>query len=129
MPFKDGSIASLSSLHVIEHVGLGRYGDPVDPAGYLKAAAELSRVLAPGGRLLLSTPIGHERTCFDAHRVFDPQTVIQAFGNLALIEFSLIDDEGRRIIADATFDHARRCEYGCGLFVFQKPPAKASLRA
>jgi hypothetical protein len=39
-------------------------------------------VLAPGGVLLLSTPIGKERLCFDAHRVFDPGTVAEAFGGL-----------------------------------------------
>src|SRR3989339_775180 len=52
LPFEDASIESLSCLHVIEHVVLGRYGDGVDPEGYLKAARELSRVLTPGGVLL-----------------------------------------------------------------------------
>jgi len=31
LPFDDKSISSLSCMHVIEHVGLGRYGDPLDP--------------------------------------------------------------------------------------------------
>jgi SAM-dependent methyltransferase len=124
MPFDDDSVPSLSSLHVIEHIGLGRYGDTVDPNGYLKAAAELCRVLAPGGRLLLGTPVGRERVCFDAHRVFDPETIVQAFEELVLAEFLLIDDAGRGVIAGASFEQARRCEYGCGLFVFEKPMAK-----
>jgi SAM-dependent methyltransferase len=126
MPFEDGSVPTLSSLHVIEHIGLGRYGDTVDPDGYLKAAAELSRVLAHGGWLLLGTPVGRERLCFDAHRVFDPETIVQAFRGLALAEFFLVDDTGLGIIADASFEQARRCEYGCGLFVFEKPMAKES---
>jgi hypothetical protein len=29
--FSDNSVASLSSMHVIEHIGLGRYGEPLDP--------------------------------------------------------------------------------------------------
>lgn len=120
MPFSDNSVRSLSCLHVIEHIGLGRYGDPVDPNGYLEAAAELSRVLAPGGRLLLGTPVGRERICFDAHRVFDPESVVRAFPGLSLSEFSLIDDGGRGIITGASFEQARRCEYECGLFVFEK---------
>ena len=33
LPFADQSIESLSCLHVAEHVGLGRYGDPLDPSG------------------------------------------------------------------------------------------------
>ena len=49
LPFADGEINSLSCMHVIEHVGLGRYGDPLDPLGDLKAARELQRVLSTGG--------------------------------------------------------------------------------
>src|SRR5438105_7535359 len=94
LPFNRGSIPSISCLHVIEHIGLGRYGDSVEPKGYLIAAAELGRVLAPGGTLLLSTPVGKQRLCFDAHRIFDPQTVLDAFANLELVEFNLINDTG-----------------------------------
>ncbi|MEN0111343.1 MAG: hypothetical protein AAF805_11535, partial [Planctomycetota bacterium] len=43
-----GSVASASCMHVLEHIGLGRYGDPVDPDGDRKAAAELERIIAPG---------------------------------------------------------------------------------
>jgi hypothetical protein len=39
------SINSLSCMHVIEHVGLGRYGDPLDPEGSVKALRELGRVI------------------------------------------------------------------------------------
>jgi SAM-dependent methyltransferase len=119
LPFADGTIASLSCLHVIEHIGLGRYGDAVAPEGFRDAARELSRVLAPGGQLLLGTPVGRERLCFDAHRVFDPLTIRDAFAALELMEFLLIDDSGERAEA-ASFDEARKCEYGCGLFRFRK---------
>jgi SAM-dependent methyltransferase len=120
MPFANDSVSSLSCLHVIEHIGLGRYGDPVDPDGYLKAARELVRVLTVGGILLLGTPVGRERLCFDAHRIFDPQTVVDAFAGLQLEEFSLIDDKGMGILQNASFAKARCCRYGCGLFIFRK---------
>jgi SAM-dependent methyltransferase len=120
LPFPDGSVDSLSCLHVLEHIGLGRYGDPIDPSGYLRAAAELGRVLKPGGELLIGTPVGRERLCFDAHRVFDPETVVSAFGGLALQSFALIDDTGGAIDGDAGFSGARQCLYGCGLFRFTK---------
>src|SRR5579872_1620187 len=64
LPFADASLTSLSCLHVIEHIGLGRYGDPLDARGACRAALELQRVIAPGGTLYLATPIGRERVCF-----------------------------------------------------------------
>ncbi|NDC42314.1 MAG: DUF268 domain-containing protein, partial [Chitinophagia bacterium] len=56
LPFESDSIPSLSCMHTIEHVGLGRYGDQLDPQGDLKAIAELKRVVQPGGDLLFVTP-------------------------------------------------------------------------
>jgi SAM-dependent methyltransferase len=121
LPFDDGSVSCLSSLHVIEHIGLGRYGDPVDPEGHLKAAREMQRVLAPGGTLILSTVLGQEKLCFDAHRIFDPKTVHSMFDGLTLETFSLIDDMGYKVIENATFEAVKGCTYGCGIFVFKKP--------
>jgi SAM-dependent methyltransferase len=58
LPFHDNSVRSISCMHVVEHIGLGRYGDPLDPDGDLKAMKELARVVAPGGDLLFVTPVG-----------------------------------------------------------------------
>jgi len=58
MPYPDGSLESISCLHVAEHIGLGRYGDPLDPLGTKKAAVELARCLARGGNLFFSLPVG-----------------------------------------------------------------------
>lgn len=120
LPFDDGAVESLSCLHVIEHIGLGRYGDPLDPQGHVVAAKELSRVLRSGGTLILGTPVGREKLCFDAHRIFDPETVINMFSSLELVEFSLIDDHGIEVIESATLEQGRACSFGCGLFVFRK---------
>ena len=49
LPFADGTVKSLSCLHVIEHIGLGRYGDPIDPRGPECAGREIARVLHAGG--------------------------------------------------------------------------------
>src|SRR3954447_529917 len=106
LPFEDRSLGSVSCLHVAEHIGLGRYGDPLDPNGTRDAAAELQRVVAPGGQVLFSTPVGRPRTCFNAHRVSDPQAVRDMFPELELVEFSGVDDAGNfrrdRSIAELT---------------------------
>lgn len=124
LPFNDQSVTSVSCLHVAEHIGLGRYGDPLDPDGTRKACIELARVLAPHGSLYFSLPIGHERTEFNAHRVHRPSTILNYFSHLTLQEFSAIDDKGRYISnADLKgFDEAR---YACGLFLFTKEEKKS----
>ncbi len=86
--FPDNSVVSLSSMHVIEHVGLGRYGEPLDPDGDLKAIRELCRVLAPGGNLMVAVPVGRARIQFNAHRVYDDAEFRSYFAGLELIEFT-----------------------------------------
>ena len=117
LPFPDHSVELLSCLHVIEHIGLGRYGDPLDPAGSQKAAKELVRVLAPQGRLFLSTPVGRERVCFNAHRIFAPQTIVAMFAPCSLASFAWIDDRGVLRTRASPAD-AADADYGCGLFEF-----------
>ena len=113
------SIPSLSSLHAAEHFGLGRYGDPIDPAAHLKFMAALARVLQPGGKLLFSVPTGVERVHFNACRVLSPGTVLKAFSNLTLVSFSAITDQGE-FLEDCGFNVVEHAEYGCGLYEFTK---------
>lgn len=117
--FADGSIASLSCLHAAEHFGLGRYGDPVDPDACFSLMRALARVVQPGGRLYFSVPIGQERVEFNAHRVFDPQTILDAFRDLRLASFSAVDDGGR-FQADVPPASLAGAHYACGLFEFTK---------
>lgn len=119
LPFADGSVHSLSSLHVIEHVGLGRYGDALDPRGSARACEELARVLAPEGDLYVSVPVGVPRTCFNAHRVHDPREIVGYFDSLELVSFAVVDDEYRRF-DDADLERTAALRYGCGLFHFRR---------
>lgn len=87
LPYEDNSIHSLSSLCVLEHIGLGRYGDNIDPQGTLKAVNELKRVLRLGGTLLVSLPVDAEdKIYFNAHRAFTRKSIIKMFDGLKLIE-------------------------------------------
>lgn len=120
--FPSDSIASLSCMHVIEHIGLGRYGDPIDPDGDLKAIGELVRVLAHGGDLLVATPVGRPRVEFNAHRVYDHEAFASYFAPLKLVEFALIEESGEAgLIVSPPDDVVRAESYGCGCFWFRKP--------
>lgn len=121
LPFDDNSVFSLSCLHVAEHVGLGRYGDPLDPLGTEKATRELARVLAPTGNLYFSLPVGKPRVCFNAHRIHSPGQILDHFRDLELVEFSGIDDRGA-FRQDIDPNDLADASYACGLFHFTKKP-------
>lgn len=116
LPFPDGSVPSLSALCVIEHIGLGRYGDPLDPDGSRKAARELVRVLAPGGHLYVSAPIGRSYVAFNGHRSFTRAEFTGLFAPLELVEFRLVSDQG--VIPEGTPDE--RGPLQVGLFHFRR---------
>ncbi len=120
--FADQSIPSLSCMHTIEHIGLGRYGDVLDPLGDCKALAELQRVLAPGGSLVIVVPIGRPRIQFNAHRIYDPKMIERELGELNLKMWSLLPDDWRQGLLDNP-DHtfAISQNYGCGCFWFERP--------
>lgn len=121
LPFADKAIASLSCMHVVEHIGLERYGDPLDPRGDIKAMRELARVLAPNGYLLFVVPVGGvARIQYNAHRIYRAEQVITEFPSLELLEFALVTDDGNFVTA-ADIALADAQQYGCGCFLFRKP--------
>lgn len=122
LPFTDNSLLSVSCMHVVEHVGLGRYGDTLDPDGDLKAIAELKRVIAVGGVLLFVVPIGQPKIMFNAHRIYSYQQITDQFTNFELKEFALVPDnpEEGGLIRHATKEMANKQIYGCGCFFFEK---------
>lgn len=119
LPYEDDSVTSLSSLHVLEHIGLGRYGDPLDMNGHIKAIKEITRVIRSGGKLYISVPCGRERLEFNAHRIFNPKTIIRLFDEFELISLSGIDrhDEYNSPIS---LEELSECSFGCGFFEFVK---------
>jgi len=119
-PSWTGTLQSISCMHVLEHIGLGRYGDTLDASGDRKAAAELTRVLAPGGQLLMVVPMEDPpRVCFNAHRLYSYSQVMGLFPDISLLEFTLITNEGQFFEnADPGLLQGRK--YACGCFRFTK---------
>ncbi len=116
---------SISSLHAIEHFGLGRYGDPIDYFGHIKAIENISNMLKSGGVFYFSVPIGEQRIEFNAHRVFSVQYLLDLFEKkYTLRRFSYIDDAGDFFedvaLTEASIANNFGCNWGCGIFELQK---------
>jgi hypothetical protein len=58
------------SFSSIEHDGLGRYGDPINPAGDIKTMSSFINILNPGGLMFLGVPCGLDMLYWNAHRVY-----------------------------------------------------------
>lgn len=119
LPYEDDTIESLSCLHVAEHIGLGRYGDPLNPNGTRQACAELQRVLKPGGNLYFALPLGKPRVHFNAHRIHAAQTIIEYFDELELVELSGVHDDGQ-FVEKVGHNEFKESQYACGMFWFSK---------
>jgi len=112
---------SLSTLHVIEHFGLGRYGDPIDIDGHLKAINNLHQMLKKDGKFYFSVPIGVQRIEFNAHRVFSIKYLLKILDDKFKIEcFHYVDDKGdlyeNAILTEESVSSNFNCNYGCGIF-------------
>jgi len=119
------SFNSISSLNVIEHFGLGRYNDPIDYWGYLKAIHNITKILKHGGIFYFSVPIGHQRIEFNAHRIFSIDYLLSIFSKeYNLLSYSYIDDAGDFHEEVELTDHGIKnnfgCTYGCGIFILSK---------
>jgi hypothetical protein len=116
---------SVSCLHVLEHIGLGRYGDLIDLAGYYTGFYNLAKILKPRGTLYLSMPFGIERIEYNAHRVFDLKTIVRMVEPVSeVVEFAMVDDSGElRNPADlnATLERSGTYRFALAIFELRKP--------
>jgi SAM-dependent methyltransferase len=116
---------SISTLHAIEHFGLGRYGDPIDIDGHIHAINNLYWMLKPNGKFYFSVPIGKQRIEFNAHRVFSVRYLLELIkDNFTLNSFSFVDDNGDFFenveLTQIEIDRNYGCHYGCGIFELTK---------
>lgn len=120
IPLPDNSVECLSCLHVLEHVGLERYGDPFAPQGDIQAINELKRILKQDGHLLVAVPMGEiPRIQYNAHRIYSYSLFLSYFRELKLEKFSFINDK-KEFIEFATEEDTVGQAWGCGCFLFRK---------
>lgn len=119
------SIESLSAICSLEHFGLGRYGDPIDPEACFKAFKAIQRVMKPNGYVYIAVPVGKEHVEYNAHRVYYASTIVDAFNEMKLVEYSLITLGGGNPAITThedihVLDNSNINAYKMGLFIFKK---------
>jgi hypothetical protein len=114
----------------IEHSGLGRYGDELNPYGDLEAAAETWCALRPGGYFFLGLPSVDARASKDvlywnAHRYYGPLRLAQIFRGYRYVR-TIFDSDGAKIGSASGGNRsseggAPRVHYASLIHVLQKP--------
>jgi hypothetical protein len=120
-----GYCDSISSLHAIEHFGLGKYGDKIDVHGHLKGLDTIYKILKKDGTFYFSVPIGKQQIVFNAHRIFALRYLLNIFKDTYKIEsFSYVNDDGALCenvrLLSADIDNNFNCYYGCAIFEMTK---------
>lgn len=113
-----GKFDSVSSLHCIEHFGLGRYRDPLDAEGHVKGIYNISECVVDGGSLFISFPIGTEKVEFNEQRIIDPEWPLPLLKAFKLKEFVLIPWRGDPIYGMKPNEVNKRISGQAGLYWF-----------
>ncbi len=116
---------SISCLHALEHFGLGRYGDKIDPDGHLKGFEQITKILKPGGTFYFSVPMGVQRIEFNAHRIFGmPYLMNWVTQDYTIVSFAYIDDEcilhEKAELTEGNIASSFGCNHGCAIFELKK---------
>ena len=116
---------SISSLSVIEHFWLGRYGDPIDVNWHIKGLNSIYKILKKWWKFYFSAPIWPQRIEFNAHRIFDISYLIGLFENKYSIDmFSYLDDKDKLheniTLSEKNIKDNFWCNFGCGIFELTK---------
>ena len=114
---------SVSCLHALEHFGMGRYNDPINPRGSEEGFRNLCELVEEGGRLYVSHPISHSpKILFNAHRILPIDFTCKLIGSdFTLVKFFVIDDAGELYclsIEDCMMN--MQLNYGCGIYIYEK---------
>ena len=75
----------------IEHSGLGRYGDPLNPAGDMETMQQIYDRLVPGGQLFIGFPVGRDALVWNAHRLYGPRRYTELTKQFKELEWIGVD--------------------------------------
>jgi len=89
--FPHERFAAVCSLSAIEHIGLGRYGDPIDTFGDVKTLVKVRDWLTPGGWCYFDvpyTPEGYGLLNTNKCRCYDDEALKSRFGEHEVLGYT-----------------------------------------
>ena len=116
----NNSYESVSSLHAIEHFGLGRYGDEISKDGHLSGLENIARCVASEGHLYLSFPLGDNQTQFNTQRLLDPMWPQRNLEGFKLLQFIEIPWKGMPDYSRNLDENYKAPAGSAGLYHFQR---------
>lgn len=80
----------------IEHSGLGRYGDPLEPDGDIETMQHIHNNLKINGTLIWGAPVGHDTLVWNAHRIYGNIRLPLIFNKFKELEW--IDSDKNKLL-------------------------------
>ncbi|KAK6022398.1 hypothetical protein OSTOST_11909, partial [Ostertagia ostertagi] len=114
-----GSFDFAASFSSIEHSGLGRYGDPMDPIGDLREVWKTYCMLKRGGIFFLGLPRGRDTVVFNLHRIYGPVRLAMIMAGFELLA-TFRDDSPHPAPLDRSHFELSRGNLIQDLFVLRK---------
>ena len=111
---------SVSSLHSIEHFGLGRYRDTLQVDGHVNGIRNISNCVRSKGAFYVSFPIGKESVEFNSQRILSPSWAQELLDDFALEEFVLIPWKGTPVYNLSPSDVNTSIKGQAGLYKFRR---------
>ncbi|KAI1715882.1 hypothetical protein Ddc_10801 [Ditylenchus destructor] len=109
------------SFSSIEHSGLGRYGDPLDPVGDLREMEKVRCILKPGGLFYLGLPFGLDTTGFNCHRLYGRIRLAMLFAGFELINvFKPSEEKPHKMTLEELYVERGSDDYDHAVWVLRK---------
>jgi SAM-dependent methyltransferase len=124
--FQPETFDAIVSLSAIEHIGLGHYGDPLEPIGDITAVSNAWRWLKPGGWFYLDVPYDPKgyRVQGTKCRVYDEQALYARLNPRGCTEwYAFADASHPGTLIPQPVQSIKPFHYVA--MVFSKPPRKA----
>lgn len=80
-----GYFACAFLICALEHFGLGRYGDALNPQADIQAVESIWGILKPGGVLVVTVPFGPAGVVWNTHRIYNAHRLALVFSGWALV--------------------------------------------